>query len=104
MKTIGHALLAAILTAAVFAQNSNSPPPLTASAVYQHNCSKCHGKSAEGRTFAGPSLVSQKTTSMSADDLRKIIAEGRHRMPKFEGKLTAEEIDALVSQIKTHNK
>lgn len=74
---------------------------LTDNPVYQKNCAKCHGKTAEGRHFGGPSLVSEKTTSMSADDLRNMITNGKHRMPKFLGKLSSEEIDTLVSQIKS---
>ncbi|HEV2470527.1 MAG TPA: cytochrome c [Candidatus Sulfotelmatobacter sp.] len=69
--------------------------------IYKKDCAKCHGKTAEGRHFGGPSLVSEKTKSMSTDDLRNIITNGKHRMPKFSGKLSAEEIDTLVSQIKS---
>ncbi len=54
--------------------------------------------------MGGPSLLSEKTRSMSPDDLRTIIAKGKHHMPKFEGKLTTEEIDALVSEIKPQKK
>jgi hypothetical protein len=54
--------------------------------------------------FAGPSLVSEKTTSTSADDFRDIITNGKHHMPKFAGKLTSEEIDTLVQQIKAPKK
>jgi len=37
---------------------------------------------------------------MSADDLRSIITNGKHRMPKYAGKLTPEEINTLVDQIR----
>ena len=74
--------------------------PLTANPVYQQNCAKCHGKTAEGRFMAGPSLVSEKSSAISADILREIIANGKHRMPKFGEKLAATDIDALVTQIK----
>src|SRR5579872_6353689 len=82
---------------ALSAQTNN----LTANPVFQKNCSKCHGKTAEGRHFGGPSLVSEDVRKSSAEDLRTIITNGKHRMPKYEGKLTPEEIDALVSQIKS---
>ena len=84
----------------VDAQTSPSHTSLTENPVYQKNCAKCHGKTGEGRHFGGPSLVSEKSTSASADDLRAIIANGKHRMPKYAGKLTPEEIDTLVQQIK----
>src|SRR5215470_15235308 len=63
------------------------PEGTLANPVYQKNCAKCHGKTAKGHFMAGPSLVSTKATSMSADDLRAIITNGKHHMPKFEGKL-----------------
>jgi mono/diheme cytochrome c family protein len=81
-----------------------SDATLTANPVYEKNCSKCHGKTAEGRHFGGPSLVSDKTTAASTDDLRNVIADGKGHMPKFAGKLTSAEIDTLVQQIKASSK
>jgi mono/diheme cytochrome c family protein len=90
------------------AQISAQAPPsdtgLTANPVFQKNCAKCHGKTAEGRHFGGPSLISEKTATASADDLRNIITSGKGHMPKYAGKLTSEEIDTLVQQIKALNK
>jgi mono/diheme cytochrome c family protein len=85
---------------AAYAQNAPSNTRLTENPVFQKNCAKCHGKTAEGRHFAGPSLVSEKTTSAPADELRTIISNGKHHMPKYAGKLTPEEIDTLVQEIK----
>jgi len=85
---------------AVFAQSPSSETTLTGNPVFQKNCTKCHGKTAEGRTFGGPSLVSDKVIATSADELRTIITNGKHHMPKYSGKLTPEEIDTLVQQIK----
>ena len=80
---------------------ANSSAGLTASPIYQKNCSKCHGKNAEGKhLFGGPALTSEKTASMSADDLRNIITKGKGHMPKYSGKLAPNEIDALVEQIR----
>ena len=41
---------------------------------------------------------------MSADDLRTIIANGKHHMPKFGEKLSSAEIDVLVDQLQAQNK
>ncbi|HEX9112314.1 MAG TPA: cytochrome c [Terriglobales bacterium] len=81
-----------------------SDATLTANPVFHKNCAKCHGKTAEGRHFGGPSLISDKTISASADDLRNIITNGKGRMPKYASKLTPEEIHTLVEQIKALNK
>ena len=92
-----------ILTAAF----SQTPPPadttLIANPVFQSNCAKCHGKTAEGRHFGGPSLVSGKIASTSTADLHNIVTSGKGRMPKYASKLTSEQIDMLIQQIKTLN-
>jgi len=96
-------LFSAVALFAQTAQTSTSEGSLTANPVFQQNCAKCHGKNAEGRHFGGPSLVSEKIKSASPDDLRTIISNGKHRMPKYAGKLAAEEINTLVEQIKSLN-
>ena len=80
------------LAAPGFAQTS-----LTADAVYQKHCAKCHGKNAEGRHFGGPSL---QTTQLSLSDVEAMIANGKKRMPAFKGKLSDEQISALAAEIK----
>jgi len=92
-----------IAQASVFGQESPSNATLTTNPVFEKNCAKCHGKTAAGRHFGGPPLVSEKVTAASADDLRNLITNGKGRMPKFASKLTPEEIDALVQQIKSLN-
>ena len=74
--------------------------PLTESNVYRKSCAKCHGRTAEGRHFGGPSLIGEKTTSKSEEDLSNIITEGKGRMPKFGTKLSSTDIDTLVKQIR----
>ena len=89
--------------AAALAQPSPSSAKLTENPVYKDKCAKCHGKTAEGRHFGGPSLLSEKAAAASVEDLRIIIAEGKGRMPKYGGKLASEEIDNLVQQIRALN-
>ena len=86
------------------AQTPSVETGLLANSVYLKNCSKCRGKTAEGRHFGGPALISAKVAAASADDLRNITANGKEHMPKFTGKLTTNEIDALVQQIQALNK
>jgi mono/diheme cytochrome c family protein len=91
------------VAAATSAQTPAPGASLTANPVYQKNCEKCHGKTAMGHHFGGPALVSDKVAAASADDLRKLIADGKGHMPKFTGKLTPEEIDTLVRQTQALN-
>jgi mono/diheme cytochrome c family protein len=83
--------------------DSRSDATLNANPVYQKQCAKCHGKSAAGRHFGGPSLVSPKIVAASTDDLRNIINNGKGRMPKYGGKLSSDEINRLILQIKAAN-
>jgi len=81
------------------AQTPTSGSQLTTNPIYEKNCAKCHGKTAEGRHFGGPSLVSGKSTTLSEEELRGLVTNGKGHMPKYGGKLTPEEIDTLVRQI-----
>ena len=95
-------LAVAALPAVSLAQNAQAN--LAGNPVFHKNCAKCHGKTAEGKRFGGPSLASEKAASMSADDLRSIIINGKGRMPSFAGQLTPEQVDELVQQIQALNK
>ena len=84
---------------------SQAPPEqgLTSNPLYQKKCEKCHGKTAEGHHFGGPSLITAKVAAASSEDLHNIITNGKGHMPKFAGKLTSQDIDALVKQIQALN-
>jgi len=101
-----HRLAAAMLLCLALAHAQDAKPEgsLTSNPVYEKSCAKCHGKTAEGRFMAGPSLLSGKATAMSATDLRNIITNGKRHMPKFDEKLSSAEIDVLVDQLQAQNK
>lgn len=90
--------------ASLRAQTPATESSLITNPTFENNCAKCHGKTAEGRHFAGPSLVSAKVKAATDDDIFNIISNGKHRMPKFASKLTPEEIHTLVRQIKEAQK
>jgi Cytochrome c, mono- and diheme variants len=96
-------LLSFLFGAMAMAQTAESNSGLTTNPIYQKNCAKCHGKTAEGRHFGGPPLTSEKAATIPEDELKNTIANGKGRMPKYAGKLTSEEIDVLVRQIKLGN-
>ena len=90
--------------AVAFAQTPPASQTLTDNPVFKKDCAGCHGKNAQGRFMAGPSLVSDKVAGASADELHGIIANGKGRMPKYAAKLSTEEIDTLVQEVKVLNK
>jgi mono/diheme cytochrome c family protein len=97
------ACCAAFAAVSAFAQEQQSDISLLANPVFKKDCAKCHGKTAGGRHFGGPSLHTDKVAAMSDDDLRNIITNGQKKMPKFAGKLTPDQIDQLAAQIKAFN-
>jgi mono/diheme cytochrome c family protein len=86
------------------AQAPSSDAGLTSNPIFQQNCAKCHGKTAEGRHFGGPSLLSQKVQAASDDDLISIVTNGKGHMPKYVGKISDADIRTLAGQIKNLNK
>ena len=107
MKASGLTIAICLVLFAPALVSAHTPPSgatLTANPVFQKNCAKCHGKTAKGRHFGGPSLISEKGTATSAEDLRTILTDGKGRMPKYAGKLTPEEINTLVEQIEALRK
>jgi mono/diheme cytochrome c family protein len=103
------ALFLFFATTAVLGQIPPSDASLTANPVYQKNCAKCHGKTAEGHRFAGPSLISPKIASISSEELRNTVTNGKghvlkFRMPEFGTKLTSVEIHTLIEQIQELNR
>jgi mono/diheme cytochrome c family protein len=93
------------LAVGLIAQTQTEPPAsgLTDNPVYKKDCAGCHGKTAEGRHFGGPSLISDKVAGESADHLSDMITNGKGRMPKFSEKLTSDKINLLVQQIQAAN-
>jgi mono/diheme cytochrome c family protein len=52
--------LLVFVLAACFGQTPPSDTSLSKNGIFQKNCAKCHGKTAEGRHFGGPSLISDQ--------------------------------------------
>ena len=58
--------------------------------LFNKKCKMCHKID---KKSMGPAV---KTMNSDAEALRSAITDGKKRMPKFGGKFSAEEIDALV--------
>lgn len=89
-----------LCSATTVSAQTPSDDGLTSNPLFEKNCAKCHGKTGDGRHFAGPSLKTAKVADTPNGDLRAIIANGKGHMPKFGDKLTSDEIAKLAEQIK----
>ncbi len=97
----GLVALAAIAFTACTAGTAVQAPPddavlVLGQAVYTNNCASCHGADGGGRRGAALNEAALLEAYPDPADLREIIAIGRRTMPGFEGRLTDEQLDAVV--------
>jgi cytochrome c6 len=76
-----------------------------AAAIYKAKCAMCHGADGAGQTPTGKSmkvrdLRSADVQKMSNAELTKVIADGKGKMPAYKAKLSAEEMQMLVTLIR----
>lgn len=98
---IGSVMLTAILAftaTAGFAQDD-------AAATYKAKCQACHGPdgkgSAAGQKMGAKDFHSPEVAKMSDKELFDITKSGKDKMPKYDGKLTDDQINALVKYIRS---
>jgi len=91
----GCCLLATLAFA--FAQENEA-----GAAVYKKRCVMCHGEDGVGDTKAGkmtqtPNIITAEwKTEKTVAELEKTLREGLGKMPKYEGKLSDDEIKAVA--------
>src|SRR5262245_52549923 len=78
-------------------------------AIFKSKCAMCHGPDGSGQTAVGKSfkvrnLGSAEVQKQTDAELTSIITNGKGKMLAYKGKLTAEEIKALVAHIRTLKK
>ena len=107
MMTKIRALL--VVLAVVFAFSPWSVAADSGADLFKAKCVACHGASGAGDTAMGKNL---KLRDLSSADVQKqsdvelanIITNGKNKMPKYEGKLTKEQINDLVKYVRTLKK
>ena len=76
-----------------------------AAALYKSKCQVCHGAdgkgSAAGLKLGVKDFHSPEVAKQSDDELFKATKEGKGKMPKYDGKLTDDQIKSLVKYIRT---
>lgn len=95
---IGTMALGLLLAAAVPATADD------AAALYKSKCQVCHGPDGKG-TAAGLKMGTKDFQSPEVQkqpdaDLIKVTKEGKGKMPKYEGKLTDDQIKDLIKFIR----
>lgn len=106
MKTVLKAVLGSLAVALIFSTFSLAEG---GGDVFKAKCAACHGASGAGDTGMGKAmglkdLGSADVQKQSDADLAGIITNGKGKMPKYDGKLTKEQIDSVVQFIRTLKK
>ena len=77
--------------------------PFAGSAIYVEHCVSCHGGDGSGEVAGTPSFRGGALMSKGEFELRDKVRNGKDLMPRFEGILTEEQIDDVVTYIRTFN-
>jgi len=76
-----------------------------AAALYKSKCQVCHGPdgkgTAAGQKMGAKDFQSPEVQKASDADLIKITKDGKDKMPKYDGKLTDDQIKGLIKYIRT---
>lgn len=77
-------------------------PAIDAKALYVANCVVCHGANRQGVTGLGKPLTPESLAALSDDTIRDTTLKGKPNtaMAGFEGRLSVDEINALIQLIK----
>ena len=97
--------VAALLTSACSAPDSEPAAAPPAAALYQRNCASCHGPEGEGRQVGAvtvPSIREGRPASYTDERLFQQIYNGGNGMPPFKYSLTDDEITALARFVREH--
>ena len=71
-------------------------------ALYAKKCAMCHGADGVAKATAkGSANFNDPAYAATEEEIVKVAMEGKGKMPKFEGKLKPEEVQAIAAHIKT---
>lgn len=103
MKTVLKTALAFLAVTLVFSTFSIADGGAD---LFKAKCAMCHGADGKGDTAMGKTLKlrdlgSADVQSQSDADLTNTITNGKNKMPKYDGKLTKDQINDLVKYVRT---
>jgi cytochrome c6 len=88
---------------------SSALTPTDAATIYKNQCATCHGANGhatlKGKLKGAPNFSDPRWQAKTSDDhIFNTISNGHDRMPAFGKKLTADEIQSLISYIRALKK
>jgi mono/diheme cytochrome c family protein len=106
MKNVLKASLLALAAALIFSTYTVAD---AGGDTFKAKCAACHGPTGAGDTTMGKNLKlrdmgSADVQKQTDDELTTTITKGKGKMPSYDGKLTKEQIGAVVKFIRTLKK
>lgn len=106
MKNVLRASIAALALALVFSTYTFADG---GGDTFKAKCAACHGATGAGDTTMGKNLKlrdmgSAEVQKQTDDELTTVIAKGKGKMPAYDGKLSKDQIEALVKHIRSLKK
>ena len=103
MKNAMKLFLTVLAFALVFATASYAD---SGGDTFKAKCAMCHGADGKGATAMGKTLNlrdlgSADVQAQSDADLTNIVTNGKGKMPKYDGKLTTDQIADVVKYLRT---
>jgi len=104
-------LVSGCASSSTLAQQQSAYPKdkVDARGLFAESCAKCHGMDGRARTFHGRLVSAQNFTDVhwqtatTDQEIIHTIQTGHERMPSFQKKLSATEIEALAAYVRTFN-
>ena len=87
----------------VFASSVLAGDPFAGSNIYVQHCANCHGGDGRGVIAGTPSFRGGALMMRSDSELRQTILSGKNLMPAFKGLIDDQQIDDVVTYIRTFN-
>ena len=104
------AINCALATTASFSGAVPSPNAASAAALYARNCASCHGRDGRAKTAKAKSNHARNVADadwqnrVSDERIFNAIMNGKGKMPSYSKKLSEQEIDSLVSYVRSLKK
>lgn len=102
MKTLVISL-AFSLCVCLFAPSVMAGDPFAGSNIYVQHCANCHGGDGRGAIAGTPSFRGGALMSRTDSQLKDTIRTGKNLMPSFRGLIDEQQIDDVVTYIRTFN-
>ena len=90
-----------------FAADATTPP---GQKIFEGKCAQCHGKDAKGVAKMAKvlkvdpinvNLTRPEAVTLTSEDIQTTVTNGKNKMPKYKGKLTADQIQQVAEYLKS---